>query len=69
MDKENKGCLIVASFVICMVLLAICLNDIDTGLGVIVLMLAFCAVIVITIVKMGIVAKFVQWVFNLFNKW
>ena len=68
MNKENKGCLIVASFLIFMVLLAICLNDIDTGLGIIVLLLAVCAVIVITAVKMGIIAKFVQWVFDLFNR-
>lgn len=68
MEAGNKGCLAVVLFLIFMILLAICLKDIDTGLGVIVLLLAVCVVIVITAVKMGIIAKFIQWIFNLFNK-
>lgn len=68
MEAGNKGCLAVVLFLIFMILLAICLKDIDTGLGVIVLLLAVCVVIVINAVKMGIIAKFIQWIFNLFNK-
>lgn len=68
MEAGNRGCLIIVSFLVLMQLAALFISDIDSGLGVVVLLILAAVVVAIVVLKMGVIAKFVQWVSDRFNR-